>query len=337
MWTNSRRWQGWIATVPPLADPPSFSRIDSRAADIAQRLRIDAATVEIMRAFNAAGVGCRLLKGASLVQWLYPDGGRLPYLDSDLLVRPGDERSAEAELEQLRFVRRWDESGMPDWWREHGSEWGRDADGVLVDLHRSLPGIDVDVQTMWAVLAERSSTITIAGHEVAALPLAGRALHVALHAAQHGAGWGKGRSDLERALVVAEDALWLQAAELASELVATDAFSAGLRMSPEGRALAERLGLPRPTSVQVSLRATTAPPVALGVDQLARAEGWRARAEIIGRKVVPPAAFVRHWDPRAAQSTGRLLLAYVRRPFWLLRHAPAGFRAWWRARRQVRH
>jgi Uncharacterised nucleotidyltransferase len=320
-----------------LADQPSFSRISSRAADAAQRLRIDAATVEVFRAFTAGGVEARLLKGASLAQWLYPAGERLPYLDSDLLVRPGDERPAEAELEKLGFVRRWDESGMPDWWREHGSEWGRDADGVLVDLHRGLPGVGADAKMTWAVLAGPAPTVSIAGYDAPALSLAGRALHVALHAAQHGAAWGKGLEDLQRALVVVDEALWLDAVELATQLDATDAFAAGLRMTPEGRTLAERLGLPQPGSVEISLRAATAPPVALGVEQLARADGWRARAEIIARKVVPPPAFMRHWDPRASESTLRLLLAYVRRPFWLLRHAPAGLRAWWRARRQVRH
>jgi hypothetical protein len=324
------------ATVATLSDPPSYSSISSRSADIAQRLRIDAATVEVLRAFAAGNVEARLLKGASLVQWLYPDGRRLPYLDSDLLVRPGDEATAEAALEQLGFVRRWDESGMPEWWREHGSDWRRESDGVLVDLHRSLPGVAADARTMWAVLAHPTMTVAIAGYEAPALALPGRALHVALHAAQHGSGWGKGQKDLERALSVADEALWIEAAELARRLQATDAFAAGLRMAPDGQALAERLELPNSGSVEVSLRAVTAPPVALGMEQLAQAKGFLPRAEILGRKVVPPRAFIRHWDPRASESTSRLLLAYVRRPFWLLRHTPGGLRAWWRARREVR-
>jgi hypothetical protein len=157
-----------------------------------------------------------------------------------------------------------------------------------------------------------------------------------LHAAQHGAGWGKGRADLERALVVADEGLWREAAALAARVDAVEAFAAGLRMAPDGERLAQRLELPQPSSVDVALRAATAPPVALGVEQLARAAGWRARAAILGRKLVPPAEFMRHWDRRAADSRPRLALAYVRRPFWLLRHAPAGARAWWRARRQVR-
>jgi hypothetical protein len=77
------------------------------------------------------------------------------------------------------------------------------------------------------------------------------------------------------------------------------------------------------------------PPVALGVEQLIDAGRWLTRARIIGRKVVPPREFIRHWDERASENGWRMALAYARRPFWLLRHTPAGVSAWWRARRQV--
>jgi len=72
--------------------------------------------------------------------------------------------------------------------------------------------------------------------------------------------------------------------------------------------------------------------VALGFEQLARAGGPAARAKLIARKVVPPATFMRRWYPQAADSRRRLALAYLWRPLWLLRHAPAGFRAWRDAR-----
>ena len=47
---------------------------------------------------------------------------------------------------------------------------------------------------------------------------------------------------------------------------------------------------------------------------------------------LPPATFMRRWYPQAADSRRRLALAYLWRPLWLLRHAPAGFRAWRDAR-----
>jgi len=97
-----------------------------------------------------------------------------------------------------------------------------------------------------------------------------------------------------------------------------------------------RLGLPPVRSVGVELRATSPPPVALGLEQLARAHGTRARAEIVWRKFVPPPSFIRHWDPRAGHSRSSLLRAYLRRPLWILRRAPQALYVWHRARRSVR-
>jgi len=323
------------ATVGPLPDPDHFSTITGLVAQAATRLRIDAATSEVLQAFTSAGVACCVLKGPSLAQWLDTDEDRRPYLDTDLWVRPGDETVAEATLEQLGFARRWDQSTLPDWWREHGTEWTRDRDGVLVDLHRNLPGVSADARAAWDTLAEPGGTVVIAGREERALSIPGRALHVALHCAHHGSEWSKVARDLDRALTVADEATCRQAAELARRVDALDAFAAGLRTVPAGDQLAQRLALPEPSSVQVTLRATTPPPVALGVEQLMGAASWRTRAWIIGRKVVPPREFIRHWDDRASENGWRLALAYLRRPFWLLRHTPAGVRAWWRARRRV--
>ena len=163
-----------------------------------------------------------------------------------------------------------------------------------------------------------------------------RALHIALHAAHHGAEWTKALIHVARALAVVDDTTWREAATLAERLGAIESLAAGLRLLEEGDALAIRLGLPTTRSVDVALRASTPPPVALGFEQLARAQGIRGRARILWRKLVPPREFIRHWDPRAAESRAALALAYARRPFWLLRRAPEGLRAWRHARCEVR-
>jgi hypothetical protein len=319
-----------------LADPSGYSSISGRAAAAADRLRIDAATAEVLQAFAEAGVQSMVLKGPSLTTWLYAPGERRSYRDSDLLVAPGHEQAAETALEGLGFERRWDQSTLPDWWHEHGSDWSRAQDGVRVDLHRSLPGLGADADAVWSALAATKETIRVGGHDAPTLSLAGRALHVALHAVQHGADWGKGRGDLDRALEMADEATWRQAAALAAELSGLDAFAAGLRVTSVGEELATRLQLPAPSSVDVALRASKPPPVALGFEQLSQAEGTRARFAIVAGKVFPPREFLVHWDPRAANSRAWLTLARVRRPLWLLAGAPRGFRAWWRARREVR-
>jgi hypothetical protein len=299
------------------------------------RLRIDDGTVEVLSTFTRAGVRALLLKGPSIARWLYAEGEPRDYLDCDVLVAPDDLQTAEEALGSLAYKRDFDDRRMPAWWREHASAWVRVDDGLTIDVHRTLPGIGVDAEAAWRLLASDTDVVVVAGQPMPTLGLPARALHVALHAAQHGAGWPRPILDLDRALTVGDDDLWLTAAVLAAELSATDAFAAGLHLLPAGVELAARLGLPQNASVDVELRAATPPPVALGFEQLARANGTWARAKIVWLKLVPPAAFIRHWDPRAADSRSALLRAYLRRPLWILRHAPAGLREWHSARRSV--
>jgi hypothetical protein len=128
---------------------------------------------------------------------------------------------------------------------------------------------------------------------------------------------------------------WKRAAVLAEELEAIDAFASGLRLLPEGAALADQLGLPSSQSVRTALHAATPPPVALGFDQLATSTSMRARVGIVAHKLVPPPGFIRYWWPPAARNRVFLVAGYLYRPLWLLRHAPAGWRAWREAQRRV--
>jgi hypothetical protein len=316
-----------------LAQPRSSD--SSRLLATGSRLRVDGATADVLRGFDRAGVRARLLKGPSIAGWLYPGGPPRSYVDCDLLIAPDDVDAAEDVLASLNYGRYFDDRRMPEWWREHAGEWVREDDGLTVDLHRTLPGVGVGAEPAWRALSTDTGIVLVAGHPAPTLALPARALHVALHAAQHGVGWAGPIADLERALVVADDDLWVRAATLAVELEATDAFAAGLRLTPAGAELASRLRLPPAQSVEAELRAASAPPLALGFEQLARADGMRVRAEIVWRKLVPPADFMRHWDPRAAAGRSALLRAYLQRPVWILRHAPRGLRAWHRAHRSV--
>ena len=301
---------------------------------VAANLRVDALTAEVARAFAAEGIECRLLKGAAVAAWLYSSEAPRSYSDSDLLVRPADHHSARAVLERLGFVPEVEEARMPHWWREHAVGWLRPGDSAAVDIHRSLPGVAGGDEELWDAVASPPRLITVGGAEVATLPEPGLALHVALHAAQHGPDWGGAvTTDLERALAQTGDETWRAAADLARRVDAVAAFATGLRVSEQGRALADRLGLPHTRPADVALRLGGAPPVALGFEQLARAGSAGARLRILARKFVPPPTFVRNWRPAAARSRTHLILAYLWRPLWLLGHAPAGLRAWLRARR----
>jgi Uncharacterised nucleotidyltransferase len=298
---------------------------------------VDALTAEVIRAFQEAGVESRLLKGAAVANWLYSPDDPRPYIDSDLLVRPVDVDAARGTLERLGFVPEIDQTAMPDWWREHAVGWLRPGDSAAVDIHRSLPGVAADDQLLWDTLTADTRHIVVGGAEVATLAPPAMALHVSLHAAQHGPDWGGSvTADLERALAQVDDDTWHAAAQLADRVGATPAFATGLRLSADGARLADRLELPKLQPTEVRLRVEGAPPVALGFEQLATAGGLRRRAAIGLRKLFPPRDFLVHWDPRARESGARLLLARIRRPIWVLRSAPEGFRAWRRARRQAR-
>ena len=157
-----------------------------------------------------------------------------------------------------------------------------------------------------------------------------------LHAAHHGEAWGKPIADLELAIARVDEATWREVAALARRLEATEPLSAGLRLTRDGTELATRLGLPAPSSVTVALLAGSPPPVALGIEQLARARSLRERAAILWHKLVPPPEFIRHWQPKGTDTTVGLAKAYVRRPFWILLQLPRALRTWLRARRRVR-
>jgi hypothetical protein len=300
----------------------------------AKRLRIDAATAEIVHGFEAAGIHSLLLKGPALSSW-YADDPARSYMDCDFWVRPRDGEAAAAALTELGFSLCAYDGDLPEWWDTHAHAWSRDADGVVVDVHRRLQGLGVDAETAWEVLSAPAESVIVAGRSVPALALPAKVLYITLHAGHHGKGSAKALSHVERALAAVDTSTWREAAALAERVAATGTFVAGLRMLPAGAAVAERLALPSVQSVKVALQASTPPPVALGFEQLASAQSGWARVKIVARKVVPPPSFMRRWWPVAAQNRRMLVLAYMYRPVWLLRRAPRGLQAWRAARRQV--
>jgi hypothetical protein len=301
---------------------------------VASNLRVDSGTAEVLRAFETASVQSLLLKGASIKRWLYQAGEPRPYGDCDLLVRPSDADRARGVLAELGFEPTHDETEMPAWWREHAVAWLRHADGMAVDLHRTLVGVGVGDEALWGTLSSHAEPLQVGGYAATALTIPARALHLALHAAQHGEHWGPVLDELELAVTRADSSIWSAAAELARALDAEAAFAAGLRLVPSGRAVAGDLGLPTEQSAAVTLRATTPPAAALGFEQLAHAEGLRQRLEILRYKLFPPVTFMRKWSPRPIQGRFGLPRAYAARLLWLLRTAPAGFSAWRQARRR---
>ena len=306
----------------------------ARLAAAGAKLRTDGDTADVLDGFERAGLHALVLKGPSIACWLYANAAERPYYDCDLLVAPGDFEAAGRELRSLGYVPLLDPWGLPAWWYGHAVAWTHPGGRVSVDLHRTLIGVGVDHATAWRVLSADVDEILVGGRSAPCLCRPARAMHIALHATQHGPST-QPVADLERALVLCDDALWLRAAGIAAGLRATAAFVAGLRLTAAGSHLAARLALPDVRSVTAELRASTAPPLALGFEQLARAPTLRARAEIVWRNIAPDPGLLRASDPLAAASWRGSVTAYIRRLAWLVRHAPRGFGAWYRVRRSV--
>ncbi len=297
----------------------------------AHNLRVDVVTAEVLRAFDREAVASVLLKGPSTVRWLYAGRPR-PYSDCDLLVAPQAIGAAERALAGLGFTPSVEQSRMPAWWGEHAIEWVHADRFAAVDLHHSVHRVGVGDALVWEVLQAETETMIVGGFPAAVLNVPGRALLLGLHSSNEDI---ITKDDLARAIEHADARAWERAAELACDLEASSAFSIGLRLVPQGEALAVRLGLPDAVTVDSALRDALAPPQALTVERLASASGLRERLAIAWHKLFPPATFMRHWLPRARRGPLSLLIAYVRRLSWVARSAPGALRAWRRARRRV--
>ena len=223
---------------------------------------------------------------------------------------------------------------MPSWWQEHALTTVHGMDGTVVDLHRTLPGVQVSDEQLWTTLSARTDTITVGEVAANVLTESGRALQAALHAAQHG-GSARDLDVLARAIDRMDDDAWRAAAQLASKLQATAAFQRGLGFLPAGAELARSLGLISAPVIEVELRAANAPE-ALTLARLLGARGIAPRVSLIRHKLVPPPTFMRKWSPLARQGRLGLAAAYAWRPIWVASMVPRAAWAWARARRATR-
>jgi hypothetical protein len=273
------------------------------------------------------------MRGPALGCWLYGSADERTYLDVDLLVSPDDEPGTAARLSELGFRDVSVEGVLPGDRPTHARTWERAGDPGPVDVHTTVLGAHAEPAAVWETLSGRTGRLTVGGLEVEILLPPALALVVALHAAHHGARVRRPLLDLERALAIAPDTVWARAALLADHLDALPAFSAGLRLVSDGKLVASRLGLPEDVPVEVALRASTAPPMALGFDWLVQQPGIRAKSALVVAKLFPPPSFMRSWTPIASRGHLGLALSYVWRLLWLGGHAASGYRAWRRVRR----
>jgi hypothetical protein len=310
-------------------------RIPSALARASRTLALDLATGEVVRAFDAAGIPCMVLKGPTMAQRLYDDApGRRNYGDIDLLVSPARFEAAGRVLGALGFqdsrpgIRASEAAAMQE------RSWKRDGDAhVVVDLHRGFHNV-TEWDTWWEAMAAHRDVLVVEGQAVVVPDVVGCALIAALHASK-ASGIAKPVEDLRRAIQHFDDETWRQAAELADSLGARGAFVAALLRLPAGGELVDRLGLA--LADPIALFQATSP--ARGVNDLARvlASGsWRARARHVGNVVWPSPVILRESRPNAPAGGVGLLVVYFGRLGRMATRLPALGNAWHRANRANR-
>lgn len=306
-----------------------------RIRAIGSLMKVDGITAEVVPELRRRGVRPILLKGPALGRWIYPDKAHRLYSDTDLLVSTEDLPVTEEALGELGFQRAFERHELDR--PVPSANWYRPQGGAAVDVHLSVTGVGVPYGTAWETLSAGTETMTIGGVEVEVLSKPARALHIALHAAQHGLQEARPLRDLEVALERLPDDLWREAAAVAERLRATEAFAAGLRLRPEGAALAERLGLPVETAVEVILRKETPPPLALSIQWLSQIPGAWPKVRLVASKLFPPPS-----EMRARARLHRrdhllgILVEYGSNVGTLLGQVPAALRAVRRARLEAR-
>jgi putative nucleotidyltransferase-like protein len=307
-------------------------RTDARSRAImlvGAALAVDAVTAEVVRAMHSSHIRPVLLKGPTIARWLYASEAERSYQDTDLLVSPQDLDTGEGILRRLGFACLLEAQDSPGSTLA-ANPWARGEQ--IVDLHRTLAGADREPAVVWDVVTRDTDEIVVGSERVAILSVSSRAMHLAMHATQHGASGRPTLRDLERAIAQLDRSVWEEALARAREIGAEESFALGLRLHPRGRELADSIDATSRASVEARLIASTPPPVALGIENLIRANGLGTRLRLLLRKLFPTARFMRQWSPAARQGRIGLVLSYFWRPVWLLLSLPRAVGAWRHAR-----
>jgi hypothetical protein len=303
---------------------------DARAltADAAHNFRIDVKGAQVRNALRDFDVRSILLKGGAFSALLYESPGDRKYNDVDLLIDPSSLDRAFAALTSLGFTRfdKDSPSSQTDpalgaligaLGAVHGAAWVRDEDGVVVDLHLSLPQVTASSTQVWEQITKHVALMSIGDATTEVLDRPASALMVALHAAHHGPKWGPCLGDLRRALETFERSIWTEAFELARALGAERAFGVGLALDGDGKLIAAQLGLETEAPQSLVDLWVGEPWTRIIVSALRREPSWRKRTQIASRLLCPSPEAMRNGSQLARRGLIGLVAAYLTRPLQL--------------------
>jgi hypothetical protein len=307
-------------------------RYSELACYFALTTEVDELTAEVAGALGGDGIETIVLKGPVLAKWLYPGEVR-PYADSDLMVAPENRVRAVRALERLGFSEHVPWMPTPLSLDPGGTAFSREG-SWMVDLHCQLPGLAGDPDVFWARLAASAERQVIGGAQLRVPDREVVLMHVVLHAAHHANQVdGMPLEDLRRALACVEESECSSALELARTHGGVPAFAAGLRLLPEGRDLASRLGLGEVRSLQHEVRREDNV-IAEELYVLLSADvGIRRKLTVAASDVFPRPEYMRWWSPLARRGKLGLAAAYFWRAIWVSGQAPRAIRTVWRIQR----
>lgn len=300
---------------------------------VMRTLLLDAAAARAAGLLADHGVPVILLKGRAIASWLYPDATR-GYGDVDLLVDPVQRELAIEVLGSIGYSHPLAAASPCEYGPNETDLVG--PTGVCIDLHHTLLGVAAAPRRCWEVLSTRTAQLVVGGARLTVLDESARAMHLALHVAQNGLADPQALTDLERGLAQLPFTRWQEAGRIARSIDAHQAFSAGLRLSAPGRALAARLGLRPPRDIDILLRTRCAPAPALQIQRFAELRSLRGRLSLVGRKLWPTRAYMCWHDPSARAGRFGLLTARLRRMATLPAKFGAALWSWNLARRAAR-
>ena len=286
--------------------------------------RIDATTVECVRALDSAGIPHLLLKGPTTARWLYRDGTPRPYCDSDLLVPAMHRRHARTVLESLGFVDRWS-GARPEADEGYAVSLYRPVPGATddaVDLHHGLGLVTDPAVPVWDVLSRAAGELEMAGQRVRMPGEAARCLVLALQVAQDGPIGAKALEDLRRGRRLADETTWSSACALADELGVEQAVRLACRLAGapmQGEDVARWSDLP----LDLRLRLRGAARGAASLAGLRHRRGGE-RVRYVLRRAVPNRIFMA--ERYGARTTPALLGAHLRRMSAILLLLPRAVR-----------
>ena len=218
---------------------------------------------------------------------------------------------------------------------QHAELWSRRGDDLgplLIDLHWRLPGWEAPPETSWAALRSSATTIDLGARQVAVLGRGALALHLATHLAQHGPEDRKALADLERGADRWPLPVWEDALRLAAVVDAIPALAAGLRLTPAGAALADRLELPQAAALTRSILARDdRPRGTFHLDAFAAARSPRERLRVLRHALLPTRRWIERryrWSEHGAPLVALGYIAHIATaPLWAARA--------WRHRRRL--